>query len=217
MIECVIVAGGSFSVYPEIQKKLAGADLILAADSGGNHLMNMDVLPHYLLGDMDSIDPDVLVWMQKRKVPIISYPSKKDYTDTELCIQLAREKGARDITLVAATGTRADHSFANLFLLEPLCKSGIFARIMDEYHTIQMLCGNGISKMEMTGLQEEFVSVLAVSEVVRGLTIKGLEYPLQKASLSRGSSLGISNRFQGALAEISIESGTLIIFRSRES
>ncbi len=214
--ECVIVAGGQFSVHPGIQQRLARADLILAADRGGNHLMDMDILPHYLMGDLDSIAPHVLAWMKTREIPIISYPSKKDYTDTELCIQFAREKGAADITLAAATGSRADHSAANVFLLEPLCKSGVSARIMDAHNTVQVLCGKGINHIKMTGTREEFVSVLAVSEVVTGLTITGLEYSLQNADLFRGSSLGISNRFQDTAAEISMKSGTLLVFQSKD-
>ncbi len=214
--ESVIVAGGQFSVHPEIQQRLARADLILAADRGATHLMDMDILPHYLMGDLDSIAPHVLAWIKKRKIPIISYPSKKDYTDTELCIQFAREKGATDITLTAATGTRFDHSLANVFLLEPLCTSGISARIMDAHNTVQILCGKGINNIKMAETRKEFVSVLAVSEVVTGLTITGLAYSLQNASLFRGSSLGISNRFQGSAAEISIETGTLLVFQSKD-
>ncbi len=214
--ECVIVAGGKFSLHPEIQKRLDKAHLILAADRGGNHLMKMNILPHYLMGDLDSIDPNVLAWMKKRKVPVISYPSKKDYTDTELCIQFAREKGATDITIAGATGSRFDHSAANFLLLEPLCVSGIPARITDEHNTVQVLCAKGINKLKLTGSQEDFVSVIAVSEVVTGLSITGLEYPLQNASISRGSSLGISNRFQADVAEISIESGTLMVFQSKD-
>ncbi len=214
-MKTIIVAGGDFSISSDVEKHIQEADLILAADKGGEYLINAGMLPHYLIGDMDSIDPVALNKIREKSIPVISSSPRKDETDTELCIRFAMEKRTSEMILVAASGGRMDHFTANLFLLEPLCESGIHARIMDAENTIQILTGKGISRAFLKKDQGETVSLTALSKEVKGLTIKGLEYGLEKATLHRGSSLGVSNHFQKDTAEISMESGSLILFQSR--
>ena len=58
------------------------------------------------------------------------------------------------------------------------------------------------------------VSVVALSEQVRGIAYKGLKYPLDNYDLPFGSQRGISNSFdcgKSGQFEISISSGTLMV------
>ncbi len=214
-MKAIIVAGGQFSISTHVEKKIQQADLILAADKGGEYLVNEGIFPHYLIGDMDSIDPKALDSIKAKNIPVISCSPRKDETDTELCIRFAREKKASEITLIAATGNRFDHFTTNLFLLEPLCESGIHTQIMDAENIIQVLTGKGISRAVLKKYQGETISLAALSKQVTGLTTKGLEYCLEKAVLRRGSSLGVSNTFREDTAEILVESGSLIVFQTK--
>jgi thiamine pyrophosphokinase len=163
-----------------------------------------------IIGDLDSIDPDTLTFFQKKKVPVQPYPSRKDRTDMELCLDYARAQGATHITMLAATGTRMDHTLANVMLLVPLADAGISARIVDEKNEIHVVK----DRVELTGTPGDLVSLIPLTGTVRGVTLRGLSYPLEGHTLTMGTTLGISNYFSESRAYISVASGTLLIVRS---
>jgi thiamine pyrophosphokinase len=216
VMNCVIIAGGRLDTTPnwsrQVQTLLKTADLIIAADSGASHLKKSGYLPHVIIGDLDSIDPDTLAFFQRKKVPFQTHPSRKNRTDSELCIDYARTKGASRITLLDATGTRLDHTLANILLLLPLADAGICARIMDEKNEIQVVK----DRVDLTGAPGDLVSLIPLTPTVRGVTLKGLSYPLENHTLVMGTTLGISNSFSASTAQIFIRSGTLLAVRSRD-
>ncbi len=217
-MNCVIIAGGTLdatrtpSWSRQIQALLKTADLIVAADSGASHLKKNGYLPHVIIGDLDSIDPDTLAFFRKNQVPVYAHSSRKNSTDTELCIEYARAKGATRITLLGATGTRLDHTLANILLLLPLADAGISARILDEKNELQVVT----DRADLTGTPGDLVSLIPLTPTVRGVTLKGLSYPLENQPLVMGSTLGVSNFFSGSTAQITIRSGTLLVVRSRD-
>ncbi len=211
-MDCIIVASGTLAYTPAIKTLLRGADLIIAADGGANHLKALNIQPHIIIGDMDSILPHGKSFFKKNHIPIITHPSKKDNTDTDLCIDYALEKGATNITLIGVTGQRLDHTLANIFLLRRLSDLGIEARIIDETNEIYLVT----DYLELLGEPGDLLSVIPISDNVTGLSLKGLEYPIENASISMGSSLGISNCFKDTSATISIKTGSLLVTKSRD-
>lgn len=102
----------------EILKKIArGADIIAAADSGLTAAEDAGIPVDWVLGDMDSLDDlDRL-----KKYPsnrILRYPRDKDFTDTELALDLLREQGCGEIWIAGGGGGRIDHLFAIRSLFE---------------------------------------------------------------------------------------------------
>ena len=61
---------------------------------------------------------------------------EKDATDAELACDYAADKGFGDIVLLGATGTRFDHTIANVYLLKNLADKGIKAKIIDSNNII---------------------------------------------------------------------------------
>lgn len=217
-MNCIVIAGGrlntarTWSWSRKIQSLLETADLIIAADSGARYLKKTGYLPHVIIGDLDSIDPDTLAFFQKKKVPVQPYPSRKDRTDTEICLDYARAQGATHITMLAATGTRLDHTLANVMLLVPLADAGISAAIVDEKNDIRVVK----DRTELIGTPGDLVSLIPLTDTVSGVTTTGLSYPLENQPLMMGSTLGISNYFSVSRALISIGSGTLLVIRSMD-
>ncbi len=82
-MNCIIIAGGRLDAsrtrtwYHRFYSLLKTADLIIAADSGARHLKGSGYLPHVIVGDMDSIDPDTLEFFQTNNVLIQSHPRRK--------------------------------------------------------------------------------------------------------------------------------------------
>ena len=50
-----------------------------------------------------------------------------------------------------------------------------------------------------------------MNEKAHGVTIRGLKYELENATLTNDVPIGISNEFIGVQSEITVEDGTLLI------
>ncbi|NMA68833.1 MAG: thiamine diphosphokinase [Desulfitobacterium sp.] len=64
--------------------ELSSYEMIIAADGGGKHVIESGHFPDALIGDLDSIEPEILELCRQKGIPIVSYPSQKDETDLEL-------------------------------------------------------------------------------------------------------------------------------------
>ncbi|WKB34885.1 hypothetical protein QS257_13730 [Terrilactibacillus sp. S3-3] len=61
-----------------------------------------------------------------------------------------------------------------------------------------------------------YLSFVAFTEKVRGITLKGLKYPLSNEDLSIGSTLCISNEIEAKIGGISFIEGLLLMLQSRD-
>lgn len=208
----IIVGNGSLKNYKPLKEEAKKADCIICADGGAKHLQKISLLPDILIGDFDSIGNALLEYYTEQKVHIIRYPKNKDFTDTELAIQVALEKGAKQISFFAVMGNRLDHSLSSLYLLKPLIEKNIFAKISND--TSEVFLTKDMIEIEKGDYT--ILSLLALSEKVTGIQTEGLAYPLKGETLLQGSSLGISNVFTQKKAGISIQSGLLIIIKTKE-
>ena len=87
-----------------------GPDCIIGIDRGLEFCYRNRIVPQYILGDFDSISPEVINWYRSRKeIPIREYKPEKDATDTRMGMELAMELGSDRIFLFGATGGRLDH------------------------------------------------------------------------------------------------------------
>ncbi len=211
-MKCIIVASGQFTPTDTILSQINAADLILAADGGAVHLQKINVIPDMIIGDLDSICTETQQFYRARQVPIKTYPTRKDKTDTALCIDYAAARGCTHITFIGVTGQRLDHTLANILLLRQTADLGIEARIMDAHNEIYLV----VSDLKIEGRPGELLSIIPVSEQITGLTLEGLEYPLKNAALYMGTTLGVSNCFTANRASIHIDSGALIVTKSKD-
>jgi len=210
-MKAVVICGGAIKDYQHMKKYLEGAGLIIAADSGAMHLRGFNLAPHILVGDFDSADPEALSHISPQ-TQIVRFPVEKDMTDSELAVMTALEKGATNIVLLAAMGTRCDHTLSNIFLLKKLLDMGVDALIADEQNEIRII------NKSITLKREEgcFISLLPVNGSAKGVTTSGLYYPLYKATLDVGSSRGISNFFTENEAQVTLDEGYLLVIKSKD-
>ena len=211
-MKCVIIANGDLEYTSDIIKIIKNAQMIISADGGARHLRTLNILPHVMIGDFDSINQEDLSFFKKKEIKILNFPLKKNHTDTELCVSYALEKKTSDITFLGVTGSRLDHTLANIFLLKKLAKLNIEARIIDKHNEIFIVT----NFIELKGKPNELLSIIPVTQKVTGITLTGFEYPLKNASMQMGDSLGISNVFKKSVVSISIKSGVLIVTRSKD-
>ena len=211
-MKCVIIANGDLEYTSDILRVIKDAQLIISADGGARHLRALNILPHVMIGDFDSILPKDKQFFKEKQIKTLFFSSKKNHTDSELCVSWAIENNATDITLLGVTGTRLDHTLANIFLLKKLAEQNIPARIINKNNEIHIVT----NFLELKGRPKDLLSIIPVTKKVTGITLKGLEYPLVNATIEMGSSLGVSNRFKKAVASVSIEKGILIVTKSKD-
>ena len=208
----IIISSGNIKKYDYFAGIIGLADKIISADGGARHLKRMNIIPDIAMGDFDSIDKDSMAFLERHKVPMIKHSMDKDATDTELAVQWAMENKATSITLLGVTGTRIDHTLANIFLLKQIARAKIPCKILDDNNEIYLV----MDEIELKGEPGNFLSVIPLGQEIRGITITGVDFPLENQNIPMGSSLGISNRFSCTKACIAIKRGMAIVTKSKD-
>lgn len=207
----VIVANGDLVQTEQIVSVIQNADHVIAADGGAVHLYHMGMVPDIIIGDLDSIPENILLFFKEKQVQIVKHPPHKDQTDMQLCIEYAIANGCCFLDILGATSSRLDHTLANIFLLRPLAEHNIPAAITDNRNDIHLVTDT----WTFEGCPGDLLSVIPVSDRVTGLTLEGLEYPLTDKELTLGSPLGISNVFSRQKARITLKSGAVLVIRPK--
>lgn len=208
----IIFGSAEIKDYSFCKKYLQKDAVILCCDGGMRHTKALDILPDYILGDFDSVSPDILSFYQKLKIPIRSFPEKKDETDMELGVRFAMELGITDLVILGGIGSRMDHTLANCHLLSLLLKNNIRGRLANEKNCIEMID----SYLKITGKKGDLVSLVPACTEVSGVTLKGMEYPLENATIPFESPIGVSNVMTGEEAEIFIKKGLVYVIQARD-
>jgi len=219
-MKAVIIANGILEKNETFSETIKQAELIICADGGASHLIRMGILPHVIIGDLDSISPEDRAFFNEKSIEMIKYPSEKDVTDTELAAEFAMENKCNDITFLGVTGTRLDHTLANIFLLKKLAfrfagqegESRVQCKIIDDNNEIYIVS----KSLSLKKTHNAFLSIIPLTETVEGVTTSGLKYPLTNAEMNFGSTLGISNQFLCETAIISVKKGVIIVIKSRD-
>lgn len=187
-------------------------DYVICADGGLEKVKKLDLMPNLILGDFDSVDPSILENYKSLNIETVTFPPEKDYTDMELAIDHAANRGFKEIILVGASGTRLDHTVANMLLIEKYFNKNINIKIIDNNNIIQMVTNN----MSILFKKNYYVSIVPFSKSIQGLTLQGFKYPLNNVNVKRGSTLCISNEVSEEVGVIKINKGSALVFISRD-
>ena len=197
---------GNGEVREEILNDLPKNAYVICADGGIRHMKKLGLKADIIIGDMDSAGSEFL------GENIIRYPVRKDFTDGEIAVDYAIEKGFLEVIMVGFTGTRMDHTLTNIFLLKKLSDNGIKAYIKDFYNTIYYAEKENI----ISGKVGDIISIIPLGGDVLGITTKGLDYPLSSETLEFAKSRGVSNIMTEKTCTITIEKGMALIIKSRD-
>ena len=185
--------------------------LIVAADSGLNHAAPLGLTPSVVVGDYDSLGhaPNV-----DAGVEVITVPTEKDVTDTQLAVELALTRGANEVHILGGLGGRLDHTLSNLAILEDLADKKVRATIEDGQNRVRLL-QNDSTILPRSGYT--YLSLLALDPVVKGVDIEGVKYPLKGAKIQRSFGFAVSNEITGNCCFVSVRKGKMLVVESRDS
>ncbi len=209
-----IFTGGEVfaSSLDELDIAPADGDLIIAADSGYITARRFGIKPSLLLGDLDSLDKSKLALNELDSIEKLIVPAIKDDTDTQLAVDTALQRGARKIFIIGGLGGRLDHTLSTVFLLEHIADKGVDCEITDGRNRTTIIIGR--KKLTIPRGRHKYLSLVSVTDTCLGVSIKGVFYPLDSVTLTRGYSYAISNEITSEFAEISILDGKLLVIES---
>ena len=206
-----IYTGGTVFDEYVIEKPEKG-DLVIAADAGYLTAKRMGITPNILLGDFDTLGEENI----PEGIECLRVPREKNDTDTQLAVQTAIEKGAKEIVIVGGMSGRIDHTLSTLAILENLWErknDRIYAILTDGKNRARFIRSSGVI---LPRSQYRYFSLIAVDDVIKGVTLEGCKYPLKNGRISRRHQWAVSNEIEGNCALIEIKRGGVWVVESMD-
>ena len=187
-----------------------GDDLKISADCGYKNAKKLGIAPDFAVGDFDSGNTAEL----PKETEIIEVPAEKDFSDTQLAVDVALEHGADYIVIIGGLSGRLDHTMSNLSLLEKLWGLGIRAVITDGKNRVRYI--ERTSEL-VPRADFKYLSLICADKEAKGVSVEGCKYPLKNTRLFRtNNALTISNEIIKNCALVSVKKGGLYIIESRD-
>jgi len=200
-IGCV-VGNGEIRDSARAEARIRGFDFVIAADGGADFLRVRGMKPHVIIGDMDSLNPDII--QNASGIEVIRFPRDKDKSDVELAVDLAFERGCGIVSLFGALGGRLDHTLGNVSLA---VRNPGRIKIVSECSTLTAV--EGPDKFVLEAGIGAVVSMIPFPRAEK-VTTSGLKYPLENEILFAGTR-GISNVLLERRGWIRVGSGLLLV------
>ena len=218
MKKCIVFTGG----VPICCDNFVASDFkdcfVIVADSGCSQALRLrtvgiEISADVLLGDMDSFGKEEAKGLFPN-AEFMEFPPEKDYTDTQLAIEIAERLGYSDIAVIGGTGNRADHYLANLALIRGYADKGIRVTINDGKNIISY-CNTKDALIEKNG-KFRYFSLIPDLTSLCGVTIKGAKYPLSDAMVDRDFPITVSNEITDEKCTISVREGNFFVILSSD-
>ena len=208
----LIFANGEYETGEWIRPIIDQATYLIAADGGARHLYQLDLAPHIVIGDGDSLTPELKTWLDRESVTFQTYPIDKNETDLELALHYAVQHFDDPIIVLGGMGGRIDQMFANLMLLihPKLIGPNIIYRT--RYQQAQLI----YDKTTIWGEKGNIVSLIPLAGHVTVGYTENLKWPLHESVLHLGQTRGISNEMLAEHATIQLHSGFLLCITSSD-
>ena len=200
----LILLGGDLRNTGRLVRQIRNARVI-AADGGIRHARYLGLRPELWVGDFDS-SPEALrsAWREIERLP---YPAAKNLTDGELAVEEALRRGASRIVMAGALGgERSDHALLHLISASALHAGGVDILLTSGEEEAWPLA---VGRQSFDLPPASLFSILNFTDI-KGLTIEGARYPLDRFDLAFGSSRTLSNVVQGEVV-ITLEAGTAVL------
>ncbi len=188
--------------------KPATGDFVIAADAGLCYLEERGIRADLVIGDFDTLKcvpehPNTIV-----------LSAQKDDTDTLAAVREGIRAGYTNFHIYCGTGGRIDHTMANLQVLAYLSANNMRGFLFDNGSVITAITNN---RLCFEKIPCGYISVFSGSAEAEGVTLCGLKYELNNATLTNTFPIGVSNEFNGKESSISVKSGTLFIVFPKEA
>lgn len=204
MGKCLIFCAAEFDT---LACPVGKEDYILAADGGLRHLEKLNLAPHGMIGDFDSLG----YVPQGAQV----FPVEKDDTDAMLAARKGLELNFREFVFYGSLdGPRLDHTVANFQTLQFLADHGATAWLVGKDYIVTVIREETV---EFPANAEGILSLFCLGPDASGITLENLYYPMENGTLTSGFPLGVSNHFIGRSARVTVKKGSVLAMWDRKN
>ena len=207
-MRAAIFLNGSPESFGLVRHIAERADLVVAADGGARYALEAGVVPDLVVGDMDSLGEDLARLAERRGATLERHPVRKDKMDGHLAVLAARERGAAAADLLCAVGGRLGAHFAAPHILLAAERIGLRSTVVADWGRMFVI---EAGSRTVQGTPQDSVSIFPLSGPAAGVTLEGMEYPLEDAGLEPGDTLGFHNELIGTEARVSVGEGALLV------
>lgn len=193
--------------------ELHADDFRVAIDGGLRQLQALQLAPHLLIGDMDSLFLNEVEDCAHAGAEVLRFPPAKDKTDLELALDEVLHRGFQEIMIVSALGGRLDQTLGNLALLARPDLKNVQVHLDDGANEVYLL-HRGINLPCQPG---DTVSLLPWGKPAECIYTSGLEYPLAGETLFPWQTRGISNHCLDTKFGVTLERGALMLIHTRQN
>ena len=198
-----LIVGNSSGQIPKAQflKSLKEAEVIIAADGGVAALIEQNIFPHLLIGDIDSTPQSALDQLPS-STQIERHPRDKNFSDLELAHQWAEKRGAQSIDIFQWSDERIDYSYNALLGLKDskaslqLYGADFVLGILNQFHSTLSLRSQTLRRISIGSLS-----------LPATLSSEGLKWELNWSAIT-SPQLSLSNEFNGRL-ELKLQTGSV--------
>lgn len=211
----LLIASGEFWDREALMEELKRGDLfIVCIDGGTNYAYDAGVTPDLIIGDMDSINQEILRDYKRLGVSFKEYPRDKDKTDFHLALEELEKLGIVEIAIYGIVGTRLDHTLSALGVIRKFIRE-------DKLRFVKISLGQKSDgyvfrrRLELYGKPGEVISLIPLTDEVKGVTTYNLKYPLNNANIYLEDSLTVSNEVERSPFYIEVEEGVILVVHHR--
>lgn len=208
----VVVFTGGDPLRSGVAAAIPDAAMVIAADSGLDHALSIDVHVDLVIGDLDSVRAVSLEAAEAAGATVERHPEAKDRTDLELALDRVLEMGASRVVVVGGHGGRVDHFIANAMVLaSPTYASLRLEALVGGAHLHVVR-----DRADLAGGPGDLVTLMPVHGAAEGVRTEGLLYPLDGETLTPGSTRGVSNELVEPRAVVHLGAGVLLAVQPGE-
>ncbi len=203
MAQVLIVANGEWPETFNLEEKLNDFAVIIALDGASNRLVKGGVLPHVIIGDLDSISSSVLEHCKKNGTLVV-HDSDQEKSDISKGLRWAHQNYSdSQVYVVGVEIGRYDHHLAAYSALFECNSSAIL--ILNNWKAQRVT-----STSKQIQIEPGTIVSLIPFGTVTGVALKGCQYPLNDESLRTGTR-GVSNKALETSITVSVKTGDLLL------
>jgi len=208
----LVITNGAYGELDWYRSRIRNFKKKIVADGAARRARELDIIPDWVVGDMDSISEHDRRFMEDAGVSFELHPAEKDSTDTQIALELAEREGGREIEVWGGTGSRLDHNLSNIFSASSFLERGI--DIVFESPDLSVYFVK--KQLVIPGALGDTVSLIVLGSRVSGVDLSGFKYPLDKATLEANWQWAVSNIIIGETPVVRLESGILAVFHYKK-
>ncbi len=180
------------------------SNIIITADGGANHSVELEIKPDYIIGDLDSIFPENKQKFCDSKIIRIE---EQQTSDLEKALNFAATLSADLIRVFSVFGRRSDHAFYNFLKLWEIGNT----------QDIEFFDNFGFWKMYaagqhiLNGKPGETISLFTLEKITE-FEMSGFGFPVESGNYKTGF-FSLSNTFQTEKTKLKFASGKLFVYR----